>query len=101
MGYGDHILTQRQRLSRLFRSSQKQRVELSQAPPPDGGMDRPIARRPIWQRYAAYGLLGVLGLVFGVWLLTGTHRHAYRVPIDRLTFGEVMRGPFEDFIAVR
>ncbi len=40
-------------------------------------------------------------LSVSVWLLAHTNSHVYRVPIDRLTFGEVTRGPFEDFIAVR
>jgi HlyD family secretion protein len=101
MGYDDHILAQRRRITRLLRRSLKRRDDVSAAPPPIGGMDRPLARRPAWRRYAPYGIFGILLLGGAVWLLARTSSHVYRLPVDRLTFGEVTRGPFEDFIAVR
>jgi len=60
-----------------------------------------MARQPAWRRYAPYGIGGLLVLIATVWLLAHSHAQVYRVPIDRLTFGEVTQGPFEDFIAVR
>jgi HlyD family secretion protein len=69
--------------------------------PQTGGMDRAIARKPVWRRYGPYGLVAVLIAGIAAWLLSGTGAHVYRVPIDRLTIGTVTQGPFEDFIAVR
>jgi HlyD family secretion protein len=100
MGYTDHISAQRERITRLFRRSQDRRAAVLAAPPP-GGMDRPLARRPAWRSYVPYGICGFLILGGGGWLLARTNGHVYRVPVDRLTFGEVTRGPFEDLIAVR
>jgi HlyD family secretion protein len=101
MGYPDHILAQRNRIARLLGRALKRHPDASAAPSPGGGMDSPLVRRPAWRRYAPYGIFGILGLAAGIWLLAGTMSHTYRVPIDRLTFGVVTRGPFEDFIAVR
>ena len=64
-------------------------------------MDTPLVRPPAWRRYVPYGIGALLLLGVSVWVLAGANRHVYRVPIDRLTFGEVTQGPFEDFIAVR
>jgi len=64
-------------------------------------MDTPLVRVPAWRRFVPYGIGALLLLGAIVWLLAGANRHVYRVPIDRLTFGEVTQGPFEDFIAVR
>jgi len=64
-------------------------------------MDTPLIRRPAWRRYAPYVSGAVLLLGAIVWLLARAHNHVYRVPVDRLTLGEVTQGPFEDFIAVR
>src|SRR5260370_27354805 len=64
-------------------------------------MARPRGGQPGWRRYAPYGIGGLLVLIATVWLLARSHAQVYRVPIDRLTFGEVTQGPFEDFIAVR
>jgi len=89
------------RITRLFRRGQDPRAEQSAAPLPAGGMDRPLVREPAWRRYAPYGIGGLLVLIATVWLLARSQAHVYRVPIDRLTFGEVTQGPFEDFIAVR
>jgi HlyD family secretion protein len=91
MGYTD-------RITPPFRPSHDKRATVLAAP---GGMDTPLVRRPAWRRYAPYGIVALLLLSVIVWLLAGAHRHVYRVPIDRLTFGEVTQGPFEDFIAVR
>jgi HlyD family secretion protein len=101
MGYTDHIFAQRDRISRLFRRSQDRRAAVVAAPSPHGGMDTPLVRRPAWRRYGSYVIGALLLLTASVWLLARANSHVYRVPIDRLTFGEVTQGPFEDFIAVR
>ena len=101
MGYTDHIFAQRDRISRLFRRRQDRRAAVVAAPSPNGGMDTPIVRRPAWRRYGPYVMGALLLLTASVWLLARANGHVYRVPIDRLTFGEVTQGPFEDFIAVR
>jgi HlyD family secretion protein len=64
-------------------------------------MDTLLARRPAWRRYVPYAICGFVVVGVSAWLLAHTNSHVYRVPVDRLTFGEVTRGPFEDFIAVR
>jgi HlyD family secretion protein len=64
-------------------------------------MDTPLSRPPAWRRYLPYLIGGLLLLSASVWLLARANSHVYRVPIDRLTLGEVTQGPFEDFIAVR
>jgi len=68
---------------------------------PGDGMDRVIARKPAWRRYApaALAVLAIAGLAF--WLLHGVGGNVYRVPLNRLTIGIVTAGPFEDYIAVR
>src|ERR1700722_2030468 len=86
MGPGDHLLAATDALAN---------------PSPLGGMDTPLRRPPAWRRYAPYGIAGLLVLVGGLWVLAHSGGHTYRVPIDKLTFGEVTKGPFEDFIAVR
>ena len=101
MGYTGHIFAQRSRITRLFRPSQGRRAADLAAPSPGDGMDTPLVPRPAWRRYVPYAIGGLLLLAASVWLLTRSHSHLYRVPIDRLTFGEVSQGPFEDFIAVR
>lgn len=65
------------------------------------GMDTPLERPPAWRRYAPYLMGGILAVGGGVWLLAGAGGAVYRVPLDRVAFGTVTRGPFEDFIAVR
>jgi HlyD family secretion protein len=97
MGYTDHIFAQRDRITRLLRP----RPPVRAAQSPSDGMDTPLVRPPAWRRYVPYGIGALLLLIVIVWLLAGANRHVYRVPIDRLTFGEVTQGPFEDFIAVR
>jgi HlyD family secretion protein len=89
------------RIARLFRRDQSPRAEPSAAPSAAGGMDRALVRQPAWRRHAPYGIAGLLVLIATVWLLARSHSQVYRVPIDRLTLGEVTQGPFEDFIAVR
>jgi HlyD family secretion protein len=101
MGYTDHIFAQRARITRLFRRVQDRRPSVLAAQSPGGGMDTPLVRAPAWRRFVPYGIGAILLLGVFVWLLAGANRHVYRVPIDRLTFGEVTQGPFEDFIAVR
>jgi HlyD family secretion protein len=64
-------------------------------------MDSPLARPPVWRRYAPYAIGALAALSVGTWLLAGVHGHVYRVPLDKVTLGTVTRGPFEDFIAVR
>jgi len=100
MGYTDHIFAQRDRITRLFRRGKDQRPPVLAAQSPAAGMDTPIFRPPAWRRYVPYGIGALLLLGVIVWL-AGANRHVYRVSIDRLTFGEVTQGPFEDFIAVR
>ncbi|HSS13901.1 MAG TPA: HlyD family efflux transporter periplasmic adaptor subunit [Rhizomicrobium sp.] len=66
-----------------------------------GGMDRAIARKPRWRRYAIIAALAILAGGAGVWALRGAGGNVYRVPVNRLTIGTVSQGPFEDYIAVR
>ena len=66
-----------------------------------GGMDTPLSRPPAWRRYVPYGIAGLLLLSGALWLRANTTGHTYRVAIDKLTLGEVTKGPFEDFISVR
>ena len=65
------------------------------------GMDTPLSRPPAWRRYIPFGIAGLLVLAGGVWLRAHTSAHTYRIPIDKLTLGEVTQGPFVDFVAVR
>jgi HlyD family secretion protein len=101
MGNTDRIFAQRNRITRLFRRSQDRRAAVLAAPSASGGMDTPLVRPPAWRRYIPYVIGGLLLLSVSAWLLARSHAHVYRVPIDRLTLGEVTQGPFEDFIAVR
>ena len=64
-------------------------------------MDRPLARPPAWRRYGPYGAAAVLLVGVASWLLHGAGISTYRVPADQLTIGTVIRGQFEDYIAVR
>ncbi len=66
-----------------------------------GGMDRAIARRPLWRRWAIPGAMVVFAVGLAVWALWGQGGSVYRVPINQLTIATVTKGPFEDFIAVR
>jgi HlyD family secretion protein len=66
-----------------------------------GGMDRAIAKKPRWRRYAVFVALAIVIGGAGVWALRGAGGNVYRVPINRLTIGTVSLGPFEDYIAVR
>ncbi len=65
------------------------------------GMDRVVAKKPLWKRVAvpAAGCILVAGAA--MWALSGPGGTVYRVPVDQLTIGTVTKGPFEDFIAVR
>ncbi len=99
MGYGQQIGAKYGRLVRLIRESRISHQPAVQQP--SGGMDRPLTQRPPWRRYGIYTIVGILVLGVAVLLLSGLGSHAYRVPLDRLTFGTVTRAPFEDFVAVR
>jgi HlyD family secretion protein len=66
-----------------------------------GGMDRVIARKPRWPRYAALATVAILICGGAFWTLRGAGGNVYRVPVNRLTIGTVSQGPFEDYIAVR
>jgi len=68
---------------------------------PRAGMDTPLDKPRAWRRYIPYGTAGLLVFAGGLWMQAHTSGHTYRVAIDRLTIGEVTKGPFEDFIAVR
>jgi len=65
------------------------------------GMDRVIARKPLWRRYGLAAAIVLVVAVAGVWALMGAGGNVYRVPVNRLTIGTVTEGPFEDYIAVR
>jgi HlyD family secretion protein len=64
-------------------------------------MDTALSQPPAWRRYVPYGIAGLLVFAGGLWLRANTSGHTYHVPLDKLTLGEVTKGPFEDFIAVR
>src|ERR1700761_5444824 len=66
-----------------------------------GGMDRAIARKPRWRRYAMFATLAILACGAGVWALRGAGGNVYRVPVNRVTLGTVHEGAFDDYIAVR
>jgi HlyD family secretion protein len=65
------------------------------------GMDRVIARKPLWRRYGPAAGAVLVAVAAAVWALMGTGGNVYRVPVNRLTIGTVTEGPFEDYIAVR
>ncbi len=65
------------------------------------GMDRIVAKRPLWRRFAVPAAVCALAAGAAVWALSGPGGSVYRVPINQLTIGTVTKGPFEDFIAVR
>lgn len=65
------------------------------------GMDRVIAPKARWRRYAPWAAGGAVIVAASVWALLGTGGNVYRVPANRLTIATVSEGPFEDYIAVR
>ena len=65
------------------------------------GMDRIIAPRPLWRRYAPWAGGALVIVAAAVWALWGAGGNVYRVPANRLTIGTATEGPFEDYIAVR
>jgi HlyD family secretion protein len=64
-------------------------------------MDRAISQPPSWRRYALWGGLTLLALLIVVTLRSCWSERTYRIPLDKVTLGEAIRGPFEDYIAVR
>ena len=64
-------------------------------------MDRVIARKPRWRRYAPPVIACAAIVGVAAWLFSGTGGSVYRVPANQLTIATVTEGPFEDFIAVR
>jgi HlyD family secretion protein len=100
MGFGEWLTALGERMFRGIRDRVRPGYVADVAPFTDG-MDRAIARRSPWRRYAPYAAGTVIVAGAAAWLLAGTGGHVYRVPIDRLTIGTVTEGPFEDFIAVR
>ncbi len=65
-------------------------------------MDRVIARKPAWRRFAVPVVAGTIAVAVGVWAFWGMGGGSvYRVPINQLTIATVSEGPFEDFIPVR
>jgi HlyD family secretion protein len=68
---------------------------------PDAGMDRTIAPKPRWRRYAPWAAGALVIAAVATWALWGAGGNVYRVPLNRLTIGTVSEGPFEDYIAVR
>jgi len=65
------------------------------------GMDRAVARKPAWRRYAPASIVVLVVAGIAGWVLSGAGGNVYRVPVNRLTIGPVTQGPFEDYIAVR
>src|ERR1700761_8948702 len=65
------------------------------------GMDRVVAKRPWWRRWAVPMGLALVAIGGAVWALSGPSGSVYRVPFNQITMGTVTKGPFEDFIAVR
>src|ERR1700761_4634526 len=65
------------------------------------GMDRVVAKKPLWTRLAIPTAICVAMAGVAMWALSGAGGSVYRVPLDQLTIGTVSSGPFEDFIAVR
>jgi len=68
---------------------------------PDAGMDRTIAPKPRWRKYAPWAAGAVAVAAIATWALWGVGGNVYRVPANRLTIGTATEGPFEDYIAVR
>ena len=100
MGFGERLIAQGERAIQAIRE-RLPHDQSPQAAPSGDGMDRVIARKPAWRRYAPYAAGTLLLLGAAAWLLAGSGGHVYRVPSDRLTTGTVTEGPFEDFVAVR
>ena len=100
MGFGERLIAQGERVIQAIRE-RLPHDQSPQAAPSGDGMDRVIARKPAWRRYAPYAAGTLLLLGAAAWLLAGSGGHVYRVPSDRLTLGTVTEGPFEDFVAVR
>ena len=72
-----------------------------EARPALSGMDRIVAKTPLWKRLILPAAVLAVAAGAAVWALSGPGGSVYRVPVDQLTIGTVTKGPFEDFIAVR
>src|ERR1700723_2697032 len=73
--------------------------------PPDhasNAMDRPLPRHPVWYGPSRYILLTaiIIALAISSWVLWGLGGGVSRVSAESLTLATVMRGPFNDYIAV-
>ncbi|MEO8301196.1 MAG: efflux RND transporter periplasmic adaptor subunit [Rhizomicrobium sp.] len=87
--------------SRLLRLVKSDEPGAGSAIAGSDGQDRVIARKPLWQRYWKHAAVALVAVAGAVWLLAGQGGNVYRAPINQLTIGTVMQGPFEDYIAVR
>jgi HlyD family secretion protein len=65
------------------------------------GMDRVVAKKPLWRRLLLPAAVSVVAAGLAAWALSGQGGSVYRVPVNQLTIATVTKGPFEDFIAVR
>lgn len=77
------------------------------APPAPGGavsgqnMDRVVARRSPWRRRALLAAAGLVAAVALLLALRGSSQRSVAVGTDRITTAPVVRGRFEDFVALR
>jgi|WetSurMetagenome_2_1015567.scaffolds.fasta_scaffold46285_1 HlyD family secretion protein len=78
----------------------KPKFEADDTPAP-GGMDRTLPEQSRLRRHWPYGLVALVLIVGGTWLMMSGGGRVYRVAEDRVTIGTVTRGAFEDFAAVR
>ena len=63
-------------------------------------MDRKIEVKKGFKTKHIYILLGVIFLVFLVWLLLSSSSSTYRTEIDKLTIAEVSQAEFKDYISI-
>lgn len=99
MTEGDQIRTHDRRLAGSL--SEKLSGPPVSDPVAFGGMDKPIAGPPRWRRYLPHAIIVALLLGLSAWFLLSSRERAYRINVDRVTLGTVIRAPFEDFVAVR
>lgn len=88
--------------SRILGEPSPARPSSNSGPNPGlSGMDRVVAKKPLWRRLLWPALICVAAAGAAAWALSGQGGSVYRVPVNQLTIATVTRGPFEDFIAVR